>query len=83
MSLRWLASSVGGLIIIWIMSWKLTLIMFAIIPLIAFGTFHSKCCLIFHRSSVLILMYFLGAWIYGKYVRTKSQAVQQALADVS
>jgi ABC-type multidrug transport system fused ATPase/permease subunit len=58
MSLRWVVGCVGGLIIIWIMSWKLTLIMFALIPLIAFG-----------------------AWIYGKYVRTKSQAVQQALAD--
>jgi ATP-binding cassette subfamily B protein len=60
MGVRYAIQIIGGVIILFAISWKLCLVMLSIVPAIV-----------------------IGAVVYGKFVRSLSKKVQDALAAVS
>jgi ABC-type multidrug transport system fused ATPase/permease subunit len=88
MGLRWAATVVGGLIYLFFISWKLSLVMLSVVPIVAFsGTTHFAPAKHMRRTACSRAICFVAGWFagrwYGDKMRINSKATQQALADAT
>ena len=74
MSIRSVFSMVAGLVMLFYLSWKLTMISLSLIPLIVIGNAHESKRLTHH---------FLASVVYGKFVKKLSKDFQDSLAKVN